>query len=275
MKKTPINAKDKNGVELRVGDIVNDFGGGVMYAIEDRDDGITTKYTNKYKKCGNTTRYGEIVMKARKLDGKELVAIRTNPEVSGMKYAYFLNSQTSFSNMEKVGDMENDAHLMTINTRSTDEELDEAVAQMRKEHAEKPREEDWGYYLMSEDMFKTYQPKEGSKSLMRNGDIFTGKGPVYIGYLDFEDFQDFYVNMHKDHKNEFSLWAQEITDSNVKDFDIMDIVTNNLFEYILYEFGASTERNVCALIGGISKKFDMNPIELFNYINEHSQAEEI
>lgn len=272
MKKTSTEKHDKNGTLLRIGDIVNDFGGGVHYEIEVRDDGITTKYTGKYKRVGNPNRYGEIVFTTRKHDGKEFFGVRTNPEVTRMNYAYILTDDAC-SKLEKVGNMENDSNLMLIDTRDSDEELERLAAQMRKEHAEMPREEDWGYYLMSEDMFKTYQPKNGSKPLMRNGDIFTGKGPVYIGYMDFEDFQDFYANMHKDHINEFSLWAQEITDSNVNDFDIMDIVTNNLFEYIGDKFGASTERNVCAIIGGISKKFKMNPIALFNYIHEHSQAE--
>jgi len=270
MKKTSTKQKDKNGVLLRIGDIVNDFGGGVHYTMEDRDDGITTKYTNKYKRVGSSTRYGEIVITTRGNDDKEFFGIRTNPEVTGMNYAYIV---TSFEEMEKVGDMDNDSHLMLIDTRETDEEMEVLVAQMRKEHAEMPREEDWGYYLMSEDMFKTYQPKQGSKPLFRNGDIFTGPGNVYIGYLDFEDFQDFYANMHEDHKEEFSLWAQEITDSNVKNFDIMDILKDNLFEYILERFHASTERNVCAIIGAMSNEFGMTPIELFDYINENSQTE--
>lgn len=272
MKKTSIEQKDKNGTLLHIGDIINDFCGGVNYPIEDRDDGITTKYSGKYERVGNFARYGEIVWTKRKHDGKGFFGIKTNPEVTGMNYDYIPNS---FSEMEKVGDMENDYQLMEIDTRSSDEELEEALLKMRKKYADMPKEEEWGYYLMSEDMFKTYQPKEGSKPLFRNGDIFTGPGKVYIGYLDFEDFQDFYANMHEDHKNEFSLWAQEITDSNVTDFDIMEILTNNLFDYILEEFHASTETNVCALIGGMSKNFNMNPIELFDYINKNSQAEEV
>jgi len=272
MKKSLIGEKDKNGTVLKVGDIINDFNGGVNYAIEDRDDGITTKYTNKYKRVGNTTRYGEIVITKRKHDDKEFFGIRTNPKINGMNYAYI---PSSFSRFEKVGDMDNDSHLMDIDTRTSDEEMEILVAKMRKEHADMPKGEDWGYYLMSEDMFKTYQPKKGSKPLFRNGDIFTGPGAVYIGYLDFEDFQDFYANMHRDHVDEFSLWAQEITESNVNNFDIMDILTSNLFEYILYEFGASTESNVCAIIGSMSNYFGMTPIELFDYINENSQTEKI
>jgi len=273
MKKTSIEEHDKNGVLLKIGDIVNTFGGGVMYPIEDRNDGVTTKFTGKYKKVGNSTRYGEIVNETS-LKGGDFIGIRTNPEVSGMNYAHRLSSEMSFSRMEKVGDMDNDAHLMEIDTRSSDEEIDLAVLKMRKEHSELAKEEEWGYYLMSEDAFKSYQP-EGSRPIHRAGDIFSGTGEVYIGYLDFTDFQEFYIELDDVYKNECSIWAQEITNSNVKDFDIMDIVTNNLFDYILSEFGASTERNVCALIGGISKKFDMTPIELFNYIDEHTQAQEI
>lgn len=274
MKKTSIEKYDKNGVLLYIGDIVNDFGGGVYYTMESRDDGITTKYTGKYKRVGNSTRYGEIVM-ATSYAGESFIGIRTNPEVTGMNYAYRTNSEFSFDKMEKVGDMESDSHLMLIDTRDADEEMEYLVAQMRKEHAERPREEDWGYYLMSEDMFKTYQPKQGSKPLFRNGDLFTGAGNVYIGYLDFEDFQDFYANMHEDHINEFSLWAHEITDSSVNNFDIMDILTDNLFDYILDRFQVSNESNVCAIIGAMSKEFGMTPIELFDYISENSQAEQI
>ena len=53
----------------------------------------------------------------------------------------------------------------------------------------------------------------------------------------------------------------------------MDILNNNLFDYILDRFHASSENNVCAIIGAISKDFGMNPIELFDYINENSQIE--
>lgn len=272
MKKTSIEKYDKNGTLLYVGDIVNDFGGGVYYRIEVRDDGVTTKYTGKYKKVGSSTRYGEIVM-ATSHSGESFIGIRTNPKVSGMDYAYRTNDELSFGKMEKVGDMENDSHLMLIDTRDSDEELEKLLAQMRKEHLEKPVEEDWGYYLMSEDMFKTYQPTRGSKPLCRKGYIFDESCNVYIGYLDFEDFQDFYATIHEDYKKEFSLWIQEITDSNISNFDIMDILKNNLFEYIFDRFGVSNENNICAIIGAISKEFGMNPIELFDYINENSQTE--
>lgn len=123
------------------------------------------------------------------------------------------------------------------------------------------------YYLMSEDAIKSFLPQEDSKPI-----LWLGK-PVYIAVLDFSEFEAFYNSLDDDYKTNCSIWVKEITNSAVKDFDIMDLVTNNLFTYILEKYGCSTMRNVCAIIGGISEKFTMSPIELFDYINDNFQSE--
>ena len=125
------------------------------------------------------------------------------------------------------------------------------------------------YYLISEDAFNEFKPNEYSEPLDRRGDIFTPLGPVRIAVLDWDKFEEYYDSLTEDHLLNYIIYAQEITDSNTDEFDIVQLINNNLFEYLMDTFGATTERNVGALIGGISKKFKMTPIELFNYIHEN------
>lgn len=133
------------------------------------------------------------------------------------------------------------------------------------------------YYLISEDALNGYKPETYSKFLLRGIEFsFAEKEKVCIALLDFDDFKKYYDSLSDEVKDEKHIWCQEITNTNVSqdDFEVMEIIlSGNIFVYILDTFGASVPRNVCAIIGGIAEKFDMTPIELFDYLNETQEHE--
>lgn len=263
----PTGELDKNGTPIYFGDIVNDFGGGVMVSIEEpSEEGITTSNTGKYMQVGDPTRYGVVI--ESDIGGRQYIGVMTNPQVSGMDYPYVPTSELPLSQMEVVGNVFKNGDLMKLDTRTPEKDIKKQVADMRKKYKEElEKKEDWGYYLMSEDAIKTWTPELNSKHLTWDGK------EVYIGYIDFNQFKIFYEELDKSYKQNFEIWIQEITDTKVNDFDIMELVTENLFEYIGDTFNASSRRNVCALIGGMARIFKMTPIDLFDYIHDNSQIE--
>jgi len=121
-------------------------------------------------------------------------------------------------------------------------------------------EETEEYYLVSENTLKHISPSEKSKCINRYGD------QVCIVKIDFKQFKDIEDSMNEDDMLYGNIWAREITDCNVSTdmISIADCQENGLFEMIMLHIGASTENNVSAVIGGISKDLGVTPIELFN-----------
>jgi len=116
------------------------------------------------------------------------------------------------------------------------------------------------YYLISENTLNHISPSEKSKCINRYGD------QVCIVKIDFNQFKDIEESMSEDDLLYGNIWAREITDCNVSTdmISIADCQENGLFEMIMLHIGASTEKNVSAVIGGICKNLGVTPIELFN-----------
>ena len=96
-----INAHDKNGAELYIGDIINDFGGGTHVTDKDSPEYHPTQAFPPTKVIGDRTRLGEIVEE----DGT--VRIKTR-----LPYSYNLSNASKLSEMEKVGDNYNNPELI-------------------------------------------------------------------------------------------------------------------------------------------------------------------
>lgn len=125
------------------------------------------------------------------------------------------------------------------------------------------------YYLISNDAFDDYKPSEYSHPLIRS--LYGEYDEVRIAVINFDKFEEYYNSLSEDYIVSKLIYAQEITGTNIDidEFNIDHIRTNNLFKYILDMFGVTGNKNVCALIGGISEKFKMSPIELFDHLHEY------
>lgn len=93
-----LDAQDKNGRELFVGDMINDFGGGTLVADKSLISYSPNQAFPVMKQTGDTTRIGIIIRE----DGR--ICIKTKE----MSYAYNISNGSPFSKMEYVDNIHSD-----------------------------------------------------------------------------------------------------------------------------------------------------------------------
>lgn len=120
------------------------------------------------------------------------------------------------------------------------------------------------YFLCSQVFLDKYKPEVFSAALDRYGDN------VSIAVVDFKIAEKLFNDADKESDTSWAdYWCQEITLPNISvaDYTLEGAKEWGLFGWISNTKGATTNRNVCAVIGGICLVSKQTPIELFNSLN--------
>ncbi len=120
------------------------------------------------------------------------------------------------------------------------------------------------YFLCSKEIIDLMSPEEQSPYLDRFGE------DVCIAFLDFPKLEEKYKLLEEEHPAKYFGWCREITRANTYcgQFSLSEGKKRGLFNWIIEEIGASTEKNVAAIIGEICYELDITPIELFNKVED-------
>ena len=127
------------------------------------------------------------------------------------------------------------------------------------------------YFLCSKEFVDEFSLTKISNTIDRFGD------PVCIAHFDFDKINALYEEREANGEYGYprDIWARELTGCNV-DITMFNIrkakCHGGLFEWIIDKIGASTEKDVAAVIGGICVYNNQDPIEFFNEYSKDGRS---
>lgn len=123
------------------------------------------------------------------------------------------------------------------------------------------------YYLCTSEFVDLIKPAEVSKPF-KSGYNHDKDDLYYVAVVDFDEANTYYES-HKKQLEGKSFWCRECVPGtmDVSKISVAGIKRNGLFKEIEYKIGLTTEYNVAMTIFNLSHKYNCNPIEFINKIN--------